>query len=285
MKRKILKLALGVVAIGMVGSWVAGSILMAPAKCKIAKPPDLVAEDVELATSAGDSIQGWWMPGSAEAPAVILVHGVRANRLAMLGRATLLSQHGYSVFLFDLPAHGESSGSFISFGKRESSAVSAVLAWVKSRKKDGRVGVDGVSLGGASVLLRAEHSGFDAIVVEAAFPDIHRAILHRLKDRFGIIGYGLEPLLRVQLIARLSEWPSELAPINEIAKVSAPILVVGGENDRLTPIEETREMYQKALEPKTLWIVPGAGHVDYLKTHPADFERIVGGFFDKYLKK
>jgi pimeloyl-ACP methyl ester carboxylesterase len=249
------------------------------------KPAGLIAENVEMTSSAGDLMRGWWMQGDAESPSIILVHGIRANRLAMLGRAELLSKRGYSVFLFDLPAHGQSGGSRISFGKRESSAVSAALGWVKAQRKGGRIGVDGLSLGGASVLLRREHSGFDAIVVEEVFPDIHRAILNRLTDRFGILGYALEPMLEAQLVVRLHEWPSELAPINEIAKVGAPILVIGGELDHLTPAEETREIFARAAEPKELWIVPGSGHADFLQTRPSDYERIVCGFFDRYLRK
>jgi len=238
--------------IGAIGSWIAGSILMAPARAHISKPDNLPAQDVVIATSLGDTIHGWWLAGNQASASVIIVHGIRANRLAMVGRARLFQKLGYSVFLFDLPAHGQSSGNYITFGKRESAAVSGALRWVRDKKSQKRVGVDGVSLGAASVLLREEHVGFNAIVVEAVFPDIHRAILNRLTDRFGILGYALEPLLSVQLIARLHEWPSELAPVNEIAKVNAPILVIGGEKDHLTPLDETRELFEKAQEPKLL---------------------------------
>jgi hypothetical protein len=100
-------------------------------------------------------------------------------------------------------------------GSARARAVSAALDCVKDRKWGSSVGVDGLSLGGAGVLSRSEHSGFDTIVVEAVFPDIHYAILNRLTDRFGILGYALEPMLEVQLVIRLHEWPSELAPIEE----------------------------------------------------------------------
>jgi pimeloyl-ACP methyl ester carboxylesterase len=274
-----------IVVIGLIGSWVAGSILIAPAKANIVKPDDLFADDIVMTSALGDTIRGWWLAGSNESPSVIVVHGVNANRLAMLGRAKLYRRRGYSVFIFDLPAHGESSGEHISFGTRESSAVSEALRWVRANKPGKRVGVDGVSLGGASVLLRQEHIGFDAIVLEAVFPDIHRAILNRLTDRFGALGYALEPLLTIQLITRLHEWPSDLEPINQIAKVKAPILLIGGEKDRLTTINETRELFDKAMEPKSLWIVPGSGHADFLQSHAPEFERIVVNFFDQYLKK
>ncbi len=110
----------------------------------------------------------------------------------------------------------------------------------------------------------------------------HAGRLQPLSRRFT---YVLDPLLEIQLVLRLHEWPSELAPIDQIAKVGAPILVIGGDKDHLTPAQETQELYRKALEPKMLWIVPGSGHADFLRTHPVEFERIVDGFFDKYLKR
>lgn len=283
-KRPLLILALGGLIGGAIASWVAGTILMARSDSEVARPVGWGAEDVGFDTAMGDSIRGWWQPGIPGAPAIILVHGIRADRLAMLERARLFSRQGYSVFLFDLPAHGASSGESISFGQRESAAVSAALQWVRARQPGVKVGVDGVSLGGAAVLLREEHTGFDAIVVEAVFPDIHRAILNRLTDRFGFLGYVLEPLLEVQLVLRLHEWPHELSPVNQVGKVGAPILVIGGGQDHLTPVSETMELYRRAAEPKDFWIVPGAGHADFLRAQPEEFQRRVGAFFARYLQ-
>ena len=42
--------------------------------------------------------------------AVVLMHGVKGNRLAMLRRARLLHAEGFGVLLFDFQAHGESAG-------------------------------------------------------------------------------------------------------------------------------------------------------------------------------
>jgi hypothetical protein len=46
------------------------------------------------------------------------------------------------------------------------------LDWIRAHTKNARVAVDGVSLGGAGVVLRTENSGFDAVILEAVFPDI-----------------------------------------------------------------------------------------------------------------
>jgi len=53
---------------------------------------------------------------------VLLLHGVRADRREMLGRARFLNRLGYGILLIDLPAHGESPDDHITFGAREARA-------------------------------------------------------------------------------------------------------------------------------------------------------------------
>ena len=45
----------------------------------------------------------------------------------------------------------------------------------------------------------------------------------------------------------------ELAPL--------PLLIVHGEADRVVPPDHAVALYEAARPPKTLWLVPGAGHI------------------------
>jgi fermentation-respiration switch protein FrsA (DUF1100 family) len=57
-----------------------------------------------------------------------------------------------------------------------------------------------------------------------------------------------------------------------------------GAEDQHTTIEESRQMFNAASEPKELWVVDGAKHDDlYLVTKEA-YERRVLDFFRQYLK-
>ncbi|GLQ89301.1 hypothetical protein GCM10007898_28740 [Dyella flagellata] len=55
-----------------------------------APPADLSAQSVVISDGAGKSMHGWFVPGIERRGAVLLLHGVRANRLSMLGRARFL---------------------------------------------------------------------------------------------------------------------------------------------------------------------------------------------------
>src|SRR6185295_3992972 len=101
-----------------VGAGVAGELLTKPAQRVIGlAPPELLAGQVSFATSAGQSVAGWLILGGAGLGAVLLVHSVRSDRREMVDRAKFLSRLGYAVLLIDLPSHGESPGSHISFGQ------------------------------------------------------------------------------------------------------------------------------------------------------------------------
>src|SRR5262249_1038978 len=80
-------------------------------------PPDLGAEAVTIVSPSGSGLRGWYIAGRPGGGAVVLLHGVHANRLAMLRRARLLKAEGFAVLLFDLQAHGESAGTRITFGR------------------------------------------------------------------------------------------------------------------------------------------------------------------------
>jgi fermentation-respiration switch protein FrsA (DUF1100 family) len=52
------------------------------------------------------------------------------------------------------------------------------------------------------------------------------------------------------------------ATIDRIARVNAPLLVIGGDADSIVPIAQTRRVYEAADDPKSLLIISGADHND-----------------------
>jgi predicted alpha/beta hydrolase len=94
-----------------------------------------------------------------------------------------------------MQGHGETTGKYITFGYRESRDVHAALSYLKSRLPGKPIGVIGVSLGGAATLLGKEPIQTDAVILEAVYSSIERAIENRLAIRLGEFGRFLAPLL------------------------------------------------------------------------------------------
>jgi fermentation-respiration switch protein FrsA (DUF1100 family) len=203
----------------------------------------------------------------------------------MLDRARFLHHAGYTVLLFDFQAHGESSGSRITFGLRESLDAESALAYLQARAPGERVGAIGVSLGGAAALLGKRPLHVDALVPESVYPTIAAATTNRLTIRLGRGGRLLTPLFMMELPLWLGSPPSALRPVDRIALASAPVLVMAGTADRRTTLAESRSLFDHARAPKVFWAVPGAGHVDLHAFAPSEYERSVLGFFHQYLRR
>ena len=73
------------------------------------------------------------------------------------------------------------------------------------------------------------------------------------------------PLLLFQLQSRLGVRASDLRPVDHVARLGCPVLVVGGTLDRHTIESETELLFAAAREPKERWLIPDAAHVDYLE--------------------
>jgi uncharacterized protein len=269
--------------VGTTASWLLGSELVRPAMHPVPLPIGFAAQLVSI-RSQEHAIAGWWIDSHANTPVVLLLPGIRADRSSMASRATLLRTRGFSVLLIDLQAHGETPGEEITLGWRESRDVEAALGWLKSRFPGRRIGVIGCSLGGASILLGHQSAGFDAIVLEAVYPRIGRAVENRIRLRVGALAPLLAPLLLVQIPARLHISLYDLEPIGHIADVGAPVLIVAGSRDEHTTLGESEELYDTAVQPKRLWVIDGARHQDFLAFDPAGYEAHVIEFLVQYLR-
>lgn len=281
----IAALVLGLFAAAIVIVLAAGEMLSRPARSRIgAVPAGLDVHGVTLATPSAGAVSGWFIPGKPGGGAVLLLHGVRSNRNQMVARARFLHAAGYATLLIDLPAHGESGGDRITFGVREAQGVRAALDYLRQTALGERIGVIGVSLGGASLVFADVLPAPSAVVLESMYPTIAEAVTDRLVMRFGASGQAIAPLLLWQLPIRLGVSADELKPIDGIGKLRAPVLIASGMLDQQTTIAETRRLFAAAAEPKALWEVEGAAHVDLHAFDPRAYEKHILSFLGKHLQ-
>jgi fermentation-respiration switch protein FrsA (DUF1100 family) len=281
-KLALIALGLGALVVGA-SSWMLGSRLVEPANHPVPMPAGFPARVVSI-TGTGHAVAGWWLDQGADSSVVLLLPAIRADRSSMLSRAQLMVDEGLSVLLIDLQGHGETPGTAITLGWRESADVQAAREWLKRTAPSRRIGVIGCSLGGAAVLLGPQPSGFDAVVLEAVYPRVGRAVENRIRIRLGALARLLAPLLLVQLQPRLHISPEDLEPIRSIGRLGSPVLVVAGSRDEHTTLAESEELFRAAVQPKHLWIVNGARHQDFLSFDPAGYKSEVVGFLVEHLR-
>jgi len=265
-----------------------GCFFARPSLRRIAAPPaQLGARTVVFASASGSLIHAWLSRGHTGAGAVLLLHGVGSDRESMLGRARFLHDEGFTVLAPDFQAHGESPGDHVTFGAKESLDAAAAVAYLHEVVPAERVGVIGVSMGGAATLLGPGPITANAFVLESVYPTIRDAVSDRLATwtwPFSMVGRWFTSPVIDAVGSEIGVSESQLQPIDRIGRVRAPVLVISGTADPYTPIAEAESLYAHAPAKKSFWAVAGAGHEDLHDYAPREYERRVGGFLAQWLR-
>src|SRR5262249_14864230 len=224
--------------------WIAGSILSRPVNHSVgALPSSLSGGEVEFHSTSGATIRGWLIPGRKGRGAVVLMHGYRGDRRQVINRAPFLNQAGCTVLAFDFQAHGESKGEHITVGYLESRDAQAAVEFLKRNAPDEKIGIIGLSMGGAASLLASPQLDVDAMVLEMVYPEINGATANRLERYLGSWSRGFAPLLTMQIPWRLGIDPRQLRPIDYVGGIKAPKLFIAGAKDRHTKLAESEQLF------------------------------------------
>lgn len=286
MRRRLLLAVAGAMLIGGPGlAWTAGSIVAAPRNHPVAAPapPGRV---IRLTAADGSPVAGSFWPGaSTSAPAVLLLHGINNDRTSLNRHAEWLNGLGYAVLAIDFRGHGASAAVERTFGWREAGDARSAYAWLKRQAPGRKVGVIGISLGGAAALLGEEGPlPAEAMVLHAVYPDLRKAIANRIARVAGsplsIVG---EPLLSYQSWPRYGISPERIAPAAGLGRYRGSVLIVAGSRDLSTTLEDSRRLYAAAPGPKALMVVDGADHVETSKLWTAEYRSRVRSLFARAL--
>ena len=283
--RRLLGALAAVIFVVAAGAWIGATVVTRPHRTAVGPRPLRNSAIVSFTTAAGDTLRGWLALGQPGRGAIVLLHGIHSDRRSMIARAAALTRAGYGVLLFDFHAEGESSGRRITFGATEAADAAAAVAYLRRRAPGERIGAIGVSMGGAAALLGKTPLDVNALVLESVYPTIDAAVRDRLAAHAGPLGAAVTPLFLAQLRPRFGIDPGALRPIDRIAQLRVPLLLMSGTADQDTHIDEARALFARAPEPKTFWAVPGAGHEDLYAYDPSGYERRVLAFFAAYLSR
>ncbi|MDQ3811276.1 MAG: alpha/beta hydrolase [Chloroflexota bacterium] len=241
------------------------------------EPPAGAFEEVTFA-SAGDNlrISGWFFSsGTPNGPSIVLCHGVWTGRRECLPLALRFLAAGYNVLCFDFRAHGLSGGRYTSVGHHETNDVIGAVEYLSQRPDldPGRIGVIGFSMGAAATIQAAARCDkIAAVVADSAYADF----IDAARYSFHLVGrlphYPFAPIAM-----RWAKWivnvdASQMRPIDLIGRIGPrPVLIAHGELDEIVPVRHAYTLFKAAEEPKELWIMPGALHVQARDMDPEQY--------------
>jgi dipeptidyl aminopeptidase/acylaminoacyl peptidase len=203
-------------------------------------PADRVRE-VRIPAPRGTSLAGWLaMPSGAgqhPVPAVLVMHGWGANAAMMWPVVPPLHQSGLAVLLIDARCHGHSDGEAFTSMPRFAEDIAAGLAWLKHQPDidTDKLALLGHSVGAAACLLHASrHHDVRAVVSLSAFAhprELMRGFMADKRVPYPVVGWYVMRHVQQVIGARFDD----IAPVNTIAGVQCPVLVVHGRQDAVVP--------------------------------------------------
>lgn len=273
-------------------SWVAFYVTNAPRpQLGAATPADygLTYRDVTVRTPDGVRLAGWYLP-SGNGAAVALRPGAGSTRTAALGQAAVLARAGYGVLLTDARGHGESTGRGMDLGWYGDQDLAGAVSFL-ARQPDvdpARIGAVGLSMGGEEAIgAAAADPRIRAVVAEGATGRT-AADQAWMSDEYGVRGTltrGWYWLLseRVTDLLTAAEPPISLHDAVAAAAPTPMLLIAGA----AMPDESPATAYIRSASPRTvqMWVVPGSGHTEGLRTEPQLWRQRVVGFLDSALAR
>jgi len=244
-----------------------------------------------LTAPDGVRLAGWYLASASGSgptgPTVVLTHGWGSNKSAMLGRAAIL-RPTYNVVLFDLRNHGQSGDAPTTQGVRESEDLRAVIDWLEATKGPERIGVLGVSMGGATALMEADRDErIDALVVEST----HATLANAAQARLERAGYPLAMpgswAILLGALVRTGEDVSAADPVASVRRLDRrPLLLISGGADASIGPTDAQDLYAAARAagvPVELRICEPAGHAVSDEVCAEEYAAWVLGFLERAL--
>ena len=290
--RFVLPLCLiALVLLGVVG-WIGSERAIHPHyyhyRSTLADFPDLRPQPIRFRSGTGITLSGRFFAG-ARKTTIVLANGYGDTEQQMLPIADFLHKAGFSVFTYDMRARGRSGGEYVTLGVLEQKDLISTVDYVANRGDvaGGRIGVLGISMGGATAILAAaQDQKIKAVVDDCGFSDAPRAIAAGFEHFIHLPAFPFAPVTVWIAEERAGIDVRQARPMDVIARISPrPILIIHGTDDFVIPIDNSQRNFAAAREPKQLWLVPGAKHGQAHMVAKAEYEKRVDEFFRSALDK
>jgi alpha-beta hydrolase superfamily lysophospholipase len=246
----------------------------------------ILFEEVTFPSSAGLALRGWFFPAEDQnAPAIIYAPATSRDQRSGISLVKPFHEAGYHVLLFSYRGHGNSDGSRFGFtyGAVESQDVDAAVRYLYETRGIERIGAIGHSAGAVSIILSAARNPRIAALVAASPFTTVEAVWETNRPK--IIP---KPVLQLALL--LSELRKgfsrqDVRPQDVIQQIAPrPLLLVHGNEDQRITKKQVTQLYDSAMEPKMLWMVPGASHAEVRSPVLDELTGEIINFFDTALR-
>jgi alpha/beta superfamily hydrolase len=237
-------------------------------------------------------ISGWLFDYYQDRPIVIVVHGLFPNGKCKPESnliASMLLKNKINVLTIDLRNYGNSSttSKYENLGLTEYKDVLGAFDFLnKNGFKKNKIGLLGVSLGGASVLFAAEKEPkINAIWLDSTLAEFKMI----LKDEISRYGFPHDFGLAVSFAGKILTGidPTKLSPVFSLSQNQNYFFTHGDKDLRILKhhFDFFKEYSIKNNIKSTFWLAENSYHVDAMFRYPDEYSYKMKVFFEKNLSK
>ncbi len=268
MRQKLIRFVV-ILGICSLFSGCAGSLVYHPRKEMVRTPEDagLSYEWVNIETSDGVKITGWWVPAEDARGSVLFCHGNGGNIADRLDTLVIGNRLKLNTLVFDYRGYGRSEGSPSEQGTyTDAEAAYRYLTQEKGIAPDTII-LWGRSLGGPIAARTAAEHPCGALIIESSFTSLGDLV----RDRFG-------------MVPSLLLWRYAYPTRSHLERVDVPVLVIHSADDEMIPPGQGKELYRSVKGRKSFLEISGShnrGFMDSLAVYGPAIDK----FIDEFLVK
>ncbi len=257
------------------------ALLMPPEKRQF-NPPDAPSETWHLRSTDNLALNAthFWPEEDSDKWAVV-VHGYGCTQQNSWFIASSYLKLGYHVLTPDLRASGESEGSYVTMGYRESQDLVDWSWRITELNPNAKIVLHGVSMGAATVMIASSSRGLPstvkASIEDCGYTSAYAILAHQLDESFGLPPFPFMYFVDTACRNLAAFSLQDANPLDAVADCRVPMLFIHGNADTLVPVEMGESLYENCDAPrKELFIVPEAGHaVSCQKEQKLYYEKVV----------
>jgi uncharacterized protein len=247
--------------------WAIDAIVGASPKLAAAmKPPHDVREVLQV-ERGGALIRAWrFDPEQPPRGTILLLHGIRDSKLALVGSARAHVLRGYRAVAWDSRGHGESTGRFLTYGVEEALDMRALADHLERRGLlVPPLYVVGTSYGAATAV---QYAALDprverlvAIAPFASLREVVPAYVHLFLGAASAFVPGFWVDKRIDDAARAAGFdPDRACPRCVAPRMRAEALVIASRADERIPYQQSVSIRDAIGARASLILIDGARH-------------------------
>ncbi len=242
-----------------------------------------------LRSRDGLLLNGWFFKNETPSRRYVIYchgHGMQARDFFVFTKP--LMDQGFSVLLIDARAHGESEGRYRGMGWQDKEDLLDWTDQLLAYDPQAEIMLAGVSMGGTAVLNAAGEPlppQVKCVVSDCAYAVVRDEIHFVLQT----LRFPAGPLTRTvsrMMKRKVGYTPGEASTIEQVKRMSLPVLIFQGDDDDFVPFEHGQLLYDAAAAAeKQFYPVRGAVHGECAILDYEGYMKALFAFADRHLPR